>query len=187
MKRIDFPGSSVVPRNSVPTPPERVSRVPYEKIALLDSKKYRRARLEVPDISFTRVYRASNPPLCVVVVVGGLRGSNITVTPMSQPPQSRPTMMASPERDGVSLWRIEEEQYHRHTNGTTPSIHGFAGTNVSPYEKMASPERDKMASPEWGHDCVPSELIPIIDPPGIHHSVYRKSCVFDKTRAIQIC
>ena len=23
------------------------------------------------------------------------------------------------------------------------SIHGFAGANVSPYEKMASPERDK--------------------------------------------
>ena len=32
-------------------------------------------------------------------------------------------------------------QHRRHTNVTTPSIHGFAGTNVSPYEKMASPER----------------------------------------------
>jgi hypothetical protein len=73
------------------------SRVPYEKIALLDSKKYRRARLEVPDISFTRVYRTSNPPLC-----------------------------------GRCGRRIEGEQYHRHTNVTTPSISpyddGFAGT-----------------------------------------------------------
>ena len=50
-------------------------------------------------IPLTRVYRASNPPLCVVNVNGGLRGNNITVTPMSQPPQytaspvqtSRPT------------------------------------------------------------------------------------------------
>ena len=39
----------------------------------------------------TRVYCASNPPLYVVVVVGGLRGCNIAVIPMSQPPQSRPT------------------------------------------------------------------------------------------------
>jgi len=56
----------------------------------------------------------------VVVVYGGLRGSNITETPLSQP----------------------------------PSIHGFAGTNGSPYEMMASLERaehveyEKMASLE---------------------------------------
>ncbi len=43
-------------------------------------------------------------------------------------------MIALPERDGVSVWRIEGEQHIRHTNVTTPS--------VSPYEKMASPERD---------------------------------------------
>jgi len=49
---------------------------------------------------------------------------------------------------------IEGEENRQHTNVTTPSIHGFAGTNVSPYENMASPERDKprslrvMASPE---------------------------------------
>jgi hypothetical protein len=51
--------------------------------------------------------------------------------------------MAKPERDGVSVWRIEGEQNHRHTNVTTPSIHGFPGTNVSPYNNIASPERDK--------------------------------------------
>ena len=29
--------------------------------------------------------------------------------------------------------RIEGDQHPRHTNVTTPSIHGFAGTDVSPY------------------------------------------------------
>jgi len=58
----------------------------------------------------TRVYRASNPPLCVVVVVGGLRESNISVTPISQPPQSRPT-----------------KRWFR-----------WNGTSRVPYEKMAS-------------------------------------------------
>ena len=61
--------------------------------------------------------------------------------------------------------RIEGEQHHRHTNVITPSISpyermaslerdelrslredGFAGTNVSPHEKMATPERDKPRS-----------------------------------------
>ena len=56
--------------------------------------------------------------------------------------------MASLEWDGVSVWRIEGEQHIRHTNVTTSSIHGFAGTKVSPYERMASPKRDKMALPE---------------------------------------
>jgi|GEM_PF-1892554 len=46
--------------------------------------------------------------------------------------------MASQERDGVSVWRIEGEQHIRYTNVTTPSI--------SPYEKMVSPERDKPRS-----------------------------------------
>ena len=41
---------------------------------------------------------------------------------------------------------IEREQHLHHTNVTTPSIHGFAGKNVSPYEKLASPERDKPRS-----------------------------------------
>jgi len=59
--------------------------------------------------------------------------------------------------------------------------------------KMALPERavhvmyNIIALPEWGHDRVPSELIPIIDPPGIHHCVYGKTKFSDKTRAIQIC
>gem|GEM_PF-2841547 len=68
---------------------------------------------------------------------------------MASPERDKPCSlrkMALLERDGVSVWRIEGEQHIRHTNVTTPSIHGFAGTNVSPYEKMATPERDKPRS-----------------------------------------
>ncbi|GEM_PF-3372612 len=76
---------------------------PTKKLIYWIGKKYRRARRlyqrsrywRCRIFPFTRVYRTSNPPLCVVVVIGGLRGCNITVTPMSQPPQ----YTASPERD----------------------------------------------------------------------------------------
>jgi hypothetical protein len=77
-------------------------------------------------IPLTRVYRASNPPLCVVNVNGGLRGNNITVTPMSQPPQ----YTASP----VQTSRPTKRWLRRN------------GTSHVPYERMASPERDEPRS-----------------------------------------
>ena len=84
--------------------PERDEPRSLRMMASIDVRKarhlYQRSRYwRCRIFPLTRVYRASNPPLCVVVVVGGLRGSNISVTPMSQPPQytaspvqtSRPT------------------------------------------------------------------------------------------------
>jgi hypothetical protein len=70
----------------------------------------------------TRVYRASNPPLCVVVVIGGLRGKNIAGTPMSQPPQ----YTASP----VQMSRPTKRWLRRN------------GTSRVPYNNITPPERD---------------------------------------------
>jgi hypothetical protein len=57
--------------------------------------------------------------------------------------------MASPERDKPRSLRkdgfarrIENTQSANRRKLEVFSIHGFAGTNVSPYEKMALPERD---------------------------------------------
>ncbi len=88
-------GTSRVPYKSIASP-ERDKPRSLRMMASIDVRRarrlYRRSRYwRCRIFRLTRVYRASNPPLCVVVVVGGLRGCNITVTPMLQPPQSRPT------------------------------------------------------------------------------------------------
>gem|GEM_PF-2305368 len=47
---------------------------------------------------------------------------------------------------GQCARRIKRYKYRRYTNITTPSIHGFAGTDISPYEKLVSLERDERRS-----------------------------------------
>ena len=112
-------------------------RVPYEKMAALDVRRarrlYQRSRYWRRRIfPLTRVYRASNPPLCVVVVVGGLRGSNITVTPMVQPPQSRPTKRW-PRRNGAYLAAQAQGRV--------------------PYDKMASPSPQAWSARQSQNGC----------------------------------
>ena len=80
---------------------------------LYQRSRYWRCRM----FPLARVYRASNPPMFMVNVHGGLRGINIAVTPILQPPQ----YTASPVQ----------------TSRPTKSWFRWKGTSHVPYGKMA--------------------------------------------------